>query len=64
MSDTVTYRASATPTLDRIEPRFGSVRGNKELISLYGNFPDGNKDSSVKFDNRDCVIIKKSKTLV
>lgn len=53
--ENVTYQGKITPSLDKIHPRYGTVKGGT-LVVLTGNFYNSNY-AKVKLDNHDCKTI-------
>ena len=54
---TVTYKASLTPTLTEILPRYGAVEGNEEVKFIGENFNSADTaDYTIILDDVPCVV--------
>merc|ERR1712060_695846 len=61
--EAITYEVSATPVIDDISPRWGSVTGGTQITFTGRNLGSGNaKDYSINIDDIECTIDEISST--
>lgn len=60
----MTYQGTATPLLEKIEPRFGKVLGGTEVTFTGKNFSPTKEDNTVIIDGITCVVSASTTTTI